>query len=704
MNSYVFLFAFISELAAIQSDDLNVGTVLFSPSDINKRWSATEIALLRARRHFQAMIPPPNPINTNEDFINSILGYFKDSYSLVKSEAKDPETDSIMNAALSDAIGGYLKAWVLPITKFAYYGGTVSEEEASKLFQLYDEIKLSLDTDGKAWRSPNINLLKSVAINVAPLRSTPTRGVEKPCDSFAYFENTPIGLSIPVPNVSWNESAESMFVPLKNHSLIPLHSPNNDSLIKYYDEATKCIEASNLENQSQFETRFQMWLNKEVLPHLNDEKFYPALGSVLTLVNRTRSLIDTVIDLYAEKLPVVKKTTIAGIPVNLSSKKMMVIFVVIILELAWCIPTLCYFLCVRMKRNKQKNVYLYVGKGKRKKDKKYYPCMSVSTQFTPPECENSTTVVSEGIKINKHDVKTATSNSRQREGVALHQEPRPKSCNIEIQRSSISCKPYAGKSTRSYHSPQMHFHDVTRILDADSIQPRKSFTKKSSVNEFDTQKSSSKEMFYKNCFNITGSITMPQELEPTKTVTILKKHNKISKIAENGRDAKDTQKTGKEAVVVTASTREPLTCNLSKDQAKRAKPRDDSVNTSTSLFKPDSKIAQIRNQNVVNDNSQFSTGRPYLEIKIDRPQKKISVDFNHIGAHVAKARQSKIPKRAFNNSEAQTCTLSSKNTQMPSFCNRQSFIPQPRRQKTVDDIIIKSKKTSNQTNVLNMSF
>ncbi|XP_026727668.1 caldesmon-like [Trichoplusia ni] len=280
----------------------NVGTVLFSTNDVNKKqWSKTDIGLLRARKYFQSLLPPPVFINTfSEDYVKILLGFFRDAYAAIKKESHDPETDTIMTTALSDAIGGYLKVWVLPVAKLDYYGGTVSQNNVIKLFQFYNEIKRYLDTDGAGWRKPDENVLNSMTINVAPLKLVSnTRSMSDPCDHLAYFEKTPNGLTIPIPNVHWNEKVSTLFVPLKNVSLIPMNAPDTaNNLIKYYDSARGCIQASNPKEQEKFDERFQAWLAKEVVPHLKDEHLYLALGSVLSLVNRTRELCNNVVDLY----------------------------------------------------------------------------------------------------------------------------------------------------------------------------------------------------------------------------------------------------------------------------------------------------------------------------------------------------------------------------------------------------------------------
>lgn len=51
-------------------------------------------------------------------------------------------------------LGGYLNHVVLPIAKFAYYGGSLNYENTEKLYQLFDELKCFLRTNGEGWEKP----------------------------------------------------------------------------------------------------------------------------------------------------------------------------------------------------------------------------------------------------------------------------------------------------------------------------------------------------------------------------------------------------------------------------------------------------------------------------------------------------------------------------------------------------------------------
>ncbi|CAG9790816.1 unnamed protein product [Diatraea saccharalis] len=321
---------------------LNVGTVLFSPSDHQKLyWNATELSLLKARRYFQDLLPPANFIETaNEAYVNKLLRYFRDTYCTIKNETPNETVNYVMTTAFSDAVGGYLKFWILPVTKFGFYGGTVSQNNIIKLSRFYKDLKNFLHTDGVGWRGPDVNFLHNTTMYTAPPRHF-RKAIRNPCKALL-FEDNPYESIIPIPKVNWNEKSSSMFIPLKKYSIVPLDSPDYpNALIKYYDIAKNCIEENNPTRSDDFEKRFQAWLVKEVMPHLYDEKIYFGLGSVLTLVNKTQK-IDFIS--YDRKT---HKVIIGGFPIDLTAKKTLLILIILILEIAWCIPALIYLICTK---------------------------------------------------------------------------------------------------------------------------------------------------------------------------------------------------------------------------------------------------------------------------------------------------------------------------------------------------------------------
>lgn len=712
MNSctFMFLIVYCGAMAIPNHDDYyNVGTVLFTRSDLQKnRWSRREVQLLQARQHFQDLLPPPSFVSVRDrNSINLLLQYFDDAYTAVKREAKDSETDNIMTAAMSDVIGGYLKLWALPITKFSYYGGTADQDDTLRLYDLYDEIKSYLNTNGRGWRSPNTHLLNSVSVNVASPRTHHARETHYPCDNLAFYEKTQSGFSVPLPTIEWHKSGETMFVPLKNESLIPLSSTDKpDVLFKYYDTAKNCIPDTE---RTEFDAKFQDWLNSKVIPHLNDEKLYPALGSVLTLVNRTRNLCDTVIDMYNENMTMPhKQTRIAGFLIDFSSKKMMILIVIIILEIAWCIPAVCYLMCTKCKKkSKKSNIYMRVDHPISFKPLSRRKSECTSTLFKDEcECEPEEVV----CELPKQSSRTQGHNYPSRHNYPTRLERWNYDYDTFIE-NEISNHSFPNKlRTTSSEIRNMNLGSPSNVH---SVQSRKKHTIKAVISKkIGTNKVLAKETstlsYPENVYNVCSAPTTEittnperyptmQQLETTKTVTLLKFRdpdtvsNRISEIIEQDRQEKDTQICLPQVI---------SKCNQSIDKCSKT--------TMVSSINTDLKLCKTQTQKDMRKKGvRLVSGKPYLEITIDnRPHKEITerVSFE-LDRHKSKSngKPSKIPKRKFNTSEAQTYRSElSRKALNPLFCKRRSYLPQPKH-RTKDDLNIKDKKSHTRSK-LNTTF
>lgn len=104
------------------------------------------------------------------------------------------KTKHLMLKALADTMGGYLRTYILPLTKHSYYAGNIKYESTQTLFQLYDELKKFLRTDGVGWTKPN-NIFEN-GITTLPIVIPSTRSSNS-CDKLiTYPSRTHIGLKI----------------------------------------------------------------------------------------------------------------------------------------------------------------------------------------------------------------------------------------------------------------------------------------------------------------------------------------------------------------------------------------------------------------------------------------------------------------------------------------------------------------------------
>ncbi|CAG9566364.1 unnamed protein product [Danaus chrysippus] len=502
---------------APENESPNVGTVLFKHSDSNsKRWTRSRISLLQARKHFQKLIPSAYLAGTiNERYVANLFQYFQTSYTTVKREVKNPAMYNIMNIALSDALGGYLKLWVLPITKYAYYGGTVSLERAASIFQVYDDIKAKLKTDGRGWRSPNENLLNSVAINIAsPMHFFYTRSMKEPCKELTYLEKTDSGLAIPLPVINWSLSPSMLFVPLKNQSLISVTSPNSSkTILKYYDIANKCIKTQSPQKLDEFNARFQTWLVNDVAPHLNDDNLYVAFGGILILMNRTKNFYSKVTDALDDNLTKIRNKMISlGVPINCMSTKYMIVYTILLIEII-CI--LIAVICAIRSRRKNKRAFFKKCFKKFFKRKHKFNINQVSTDS------------SKNRYMSDHSYRDNKGSG----GVKLLLKPRPR--NLEV---DVHFPPYDCRMRRSYSS-QSNNKSASEQLTLVNEVPRKSSLKKIlpefGSNFMDLQDEFSNSQInniYQNVNEMRErSITSREIMETNKSITPVKENRKSTK-------------------------------------------------------------------------------------------------------------------------------------------------------------------------------
>ncbi|XP_041981018.1 uncharacterized protein LOC121734472 [Aricia agestis] len=322
--------------------------------------------MLEARKHLQNILPSPNLVDSiNDEYLDHLLRYFDHSYDVVKRET-DPETRNVMKYALSDAIGGYLKSWVLPVSKYSYYGGTISLDNVLKVNKLYDDIKKELNTNGEGWRKDE-ELINYFPIDVADFKKRNSRNYEGTCDDLTFYEKSDSGYAVPVPVINWDICPSTMFMPLKNPSLVPLDCSNSSTfLVNYYELIQNCV--NNFDNWKDFDNRFQSWLMTDVAPHLSDDCLYVPFGGVLGLMNHSKLPGNFFKSLKSGYNKVINSCNTSFF---LFSGKKVIIAIIVFVELVWCIPALYYVVCCKKKKRKRKWNLLFCFKRKNKKDAYY---------------------------------------------------------------------------------------------------------------------------------------------------------------------------------------------------------------------------------------------------------------------------------------------------------------------------------------------
>ncbi|CAH1406114.1 unnamed protein product [Nezara viridula] len=278
----------------------NVRTVLFKQTDLVKDcWSDEELTLLYTRRLMQELIPKRVPCR-----IPLLLEYMKLTLESARDVACSVRAHRLIMLAISDAFGGYLQAYGIPITNSKYYEGTVSYCTARQVNELQSAYRKTLDTDGGGWTGP-VYVRRSK--NVQPFVVSSFKSA---CCS-NLITNSDLGKNsafcnggndngnqqpdrIPLPFLDDLANPRAVAVPFREKSLYSLFSRNSsDILLRYYSNALRCLgpppdQACNDVSASplagQFLDSYHSWLCKAVVPHLHDEIWYPGFGGVYRIL------------------------------------------------------------------------------------------------------------------------------------------------------------------------------------------------------------------------------------------------------------------------------------------------------------------------------------------------------------------------------------------------------------------------------------
>ncbi|KAI4492297.1 hypothetical protein M0802_009878, partial [Mischocyttarus mexicanus] len=305
----------------------NIGTVLFEKGDCTKRcWTNEEFIILNSRRMFQDILPKVKVIDyQNDQYIALLMDYFNICFESV-GKLSIGKSKHLILKALADVMGGYLRTYILPITKQSYYEGNIKYNNVKKLFQLYDELKDFLRTNGFGWSKPRHEMtpMKEMSlITTTPSESSvgcnglitfPIHGdknnrrlqrrhIPRRRNNKRFLSRIrsrrflPLGYNdaskpdessiVPIPFLDDEIEPNSIAVPFKLNSLQSLYSPQSAFvLVKYYTAGLKCIisRSKTQTTLDHFNNNFLSWLQQSVKERLNDEKWYPAFGGVSRII------------------------------------------------------------------------------------------------------------------------------------------------------------------------------------------------------------------------------------------------------------------------------------------------------------------------------------------------------------------------------------------------------------------------------------
>nr|XP_022907125.1 uncharacterized protein LOC111418708 [Onthophagus taurus] len=300
MIRLICFFALIYSCLSASERGINIGTVLFAPSDAHKDcWTSEQLALLTSRMVVEAILPSRNSLNVNDnDMISDIVEYFRMILEVVRKNTSG-KIKHLMLLAVTDALGGYMTHFFLPLAKYSYYAGNVDYNSVIKVHQLYDELKTYLRTNGAGWSKPPKDIGKRVCAQPINLKDRKIASNNDPCAGLIFQEVVASGhtaqsgsIEIPMPYFDSKSHPSAIAVPFKAYSLRNVEARSSAYiLVKYYIAASKCLGCKDTNNTaasttsiSDFNSKLFGFITQKVLPHLCDEKFYAAFGGVLRIL------------------------------------------------------------------------------------------------------------------------------------------------------------------------------------------------------------------------------------------------------------------------------------------------------------------------------------------------------------------------------------------------------------------------------------
>ncbi|KAK1130784.1 hypothetical protein K0M31_018893 [Melipona bicolor] len=136
-----------------------------------------------------ALIPQVKVLNyENDRYIALLMDYFHLCLESVR-KLSIGKTKHLMLKALADTMGGYLQVYILPLTRHSYYAGNIKYRNARKLFELYEQLKLFLRSNGAGWLNPSKEIKRT---KISPIVITLPR-TSIACDGIITYSASSIG-------------------------------------------------------------------------------------------------------------------------------------------------------------------------------------------------------------------------------------------------------------------------------------------------------------------------------------------------------------------------------------------------------------------------------------------------------------------------------------------------------------------------------
>ncbi|XP_060646571.1 uncharacterized protein LOC132784760 [Drosophila nasuta] len=272
-------------------EDTFLGTNLFG-SYPKKCFSAEDIALMSARRDFEMLVPKSYPqCLLHDGIVYTLMKYFNSVNQLVK-RMTDTDSRRLLQSAFYDALGGYLRFYLLPVAQVSYYAGRLKLCTVERLVTLYRQCRQMLNTNGNGWKIPVADVLCQLkTVHIKPIRLNGEQGNENDASSCALLDQSCVNedaqreqMLVPLPHLEAEDSdgyLSNIFLPFKHRRIYNLRSAEAAFiLVKFYRTLSNCYRFQGISPKT-YNQKLRNWIRENLQVHYRDEMFYPGLGGVL---------------------------------------------------------------------------------------------------------------------------------------------------------------------------------------------------------------------------------------------------------------------------------------------------------------------------------------------------------------------------------------------------------------------------------------
>lgn len=193
----------------------------------------------------------------------------------------------------------YLNYFYVPLVKLSFYAGSLEYSNAVAVLRLQANCKREMNTNGNGWRLPRLEWFKPNRFRIDALNQTIGDSYDTdhpPClnlilsdDEDDAESNNRMLVSLPKLEFANEPQLGNVWLPFKRKHNFNLAARSSAFiLLRYYVAVQKCY-AFKSASPKKFHRRLADWLSDRILPHIEDDEFYPGLGAVLRIMETLQS-------------------------------------------------------------------------------------------------------------------------------------------------------------------------------------------------------------------------------------------------------------------------------------------------------------------------------------------------------------------------------------------------------------------------------